>query len=121
MHRRAAEELAADVIVQPRHVYSEWAAQQDAFEARLEAEWGRGLDLADLVVHEAFESGRWVIDLLRPAAPTRLDQKLEALVRLHGKAIMTAREVLVLLRSGSPQERSLDGELCMRSVSSFAF
>ncbi len=41
-----------------------------------------------------------MIDLLRPAAPTRLDQNLEALVRLHGKAIITAREVLVLLRSG---------------------
>ena len=100
MSRRVAEEFATDAVAQPRRIQSESAAQQAAFEARLEAEWGRGLELADLVVHEAFESGRWVTELLRPSATTRLDEKFEALVRLHGKAIMTAREVLVLLRSG---------------------
>ena len=100
MHRRVAEELTTDAIARPRRVFGEWAAQQAGFEARLEARWGRGLDLADLVVHKAFESGRWVNDLLRPTATTREDLKFEALVRLHGKAVMTAREVLVLLRSG---------------------
>ena len=100
MSRRAAEELTADAIAQPRRARSEEASQQAAFEARLEARWGRGLDLADLVAHEAYESGRWVNDLLGPAAETRQDRKFEALIRLHGKAVMTAREVLVLLRSG---------------------
>ena len=70
------------------------------FEARLETRWGRALDLADLVVHEAYEAGRWVNDLLGPAAVARQDEKFEALIRLHGKGVMTAREVLVLLRSG---------------------
>ena len=42
------------------------AGLRAAFEARLEARWGRGLDLAALVVHEAHESGRWVNDSLRP-------------------------------------------------------
>ena len=100
MHRRAAEELTTDAIAQPRRAYGERAAEQAAFEARLEARWGRGLDLAELVVHEAFESGRWVNDLLRPEIATDQDQKFEALIRLHGKAVMTAREVLVLLRRG---------------------
>ena len=100
MHSRAAEELTADSIAQPRRAMDEHAAQQVAFEAHLEARWGSGLDLADLVIHKALESGRWVNDLLHPEAATRGDQKFEALIRLHGKAVMTAREVLVLLRSG---------------------
>lgn len=100
MYRRAAEELATDAIAQPRRAHSDKAGQQAAFEARLEARWGRGLDLADLVVNEAYESGRWVNDLLRPMAAASEDPKFEALIRLHGKSVMTAREVMVLLRSG---------------------
>ena len=100
MHRRAAEELTADAIAQPRRALSELAGQQAAFDARLGARWGRGLDLADLVVQEAFKSGRWANNLLGTAVATRTDHKFDALIRLHGKAVMTAREVLVLLRSG---------------------
>ena len=100
MHHRAAEELMADAIAEPRRALSEEAGQRAAFEARLEARWGRGLDLADLVVHEAFEAGRWVNDHLRAVTGTGEDEKFEALIRLHGKGVMTAREVLVLLRSG---------------------
>ena len=98
--RRAAEEFTADSIADPRDALSDEAAQRAAFEARLEARWGRSLDLADLVVHEAYEAGRWVNDLLGPTAEDRQDEKFEALIRLHGKGVMTAREVLVLLRSG---------------------
>ena len=100
MHRRSAEEFTADAIAEPRRALSEEAGQRAAFEARLEARWGRALDLCDFVVHEAFESGRWVNDLLRTGAGTGEDEKFEALIRLHGKGVMTAREVLVLLRSG---------------------
>ena len=39
-------------------------------------------------------------DLLRPAAVARQDQKFEALIRLHARAVRTASEVLILLRSG---------------------
>ena len=59
MSRRAAEELTADLIADPRRVLGEAAGKRSAFEARLEARWGRGLDLADLVVHEALQSGMW--------------------------------------------------------------
>ena len=100
MSRRAAEELTADVIADPRRVLSEQAGQRAAFEARLEARWGRGLDLADLVIHEALESGMWAHGLVGPAAAACQDHKFEALFRLHGKAVMTAGEVMVLLRSG---------------------
>ena len=100
MHQRAAEEFAADLIADPRGVLGETAARRAAFEARLEARWGSGLDLADLVVHEALESGVWVHGRLGPAAAACQDQRFEALVRLHGKAVMTAGEVMVLLRSG---------------------
>ena len=100
MYDRLAEEFAAGLVADPRGVLSETAGQQAAFEARLQARWGHGLDLAELVVWDAFESNKWVNEVLRPAAATRQDRKFEALIRLHGKAIMTAREVLVLLRSG---------------------
>ena len=100
MCRRAAVEITADLFADPRGALSEEAGQQAAFEARLQATWGRGLDLADLVICQAYEAGSWVNDLLRPAAAARQDQKFEALIRLHGKAVMTAREVLVLLRRG---------------------
>ena len=99
MCRRAAAELTADLIADPRGALREEAGQLAAFEARLEARWGSALDLAELVVREAHEVGSWVNDLLRSAA-ARQDQKFGALIRLHGKAVLTAREVVLLLRSG---------------------
>ena len=98
--RRAAEEIAAEMIADPRLLLAQEAGRRVAFEARLEARWGRGLDLADLTVHEAFESGMWVRRLAGPAAAARREEKFEALIRLHGKAVLTAQEVMVLLRSG---------------------
>ena len=100
MYRRAAEELTADATADPRRVLSAQAARRAAFEARLEARWGPGLDLADVATHEALESGMWAHSLVGPAAAACQDHKFEALVRLHGKAVMTAGEVMVLLRGG---------------------
>ena len=100
MSSRAAVELTANLIADPRDALSEDAAQKAAFEARLQATWGHGLDLAELVVNQAHAAGSWVNDLLRPAAAARQDQKFEVLIRLHARAVMTAREVMVLLRSG---------------------
>ena len=100
MSRRAAVELTADLIADPRDALSEDTAQKAAFEARLQATWGHGLDLAELVVNQVHEAGSWVDGLLRPAAVGRQDQKFEALIRLHARAVMTAGEVMVLLRSG---------------------
>ena len=99
-YSRVAEQLAADAVAQTRSVLGAEAGQRAGFEARLEARWGRGLELFDLVVHEAFECGRRSADFLGPTAATREDQKFDALIRLQAKAVMTAREVLVLLRGG---------------------
>ena len=98
--RRAAEEIAAGMIADPRLALAKEAGHRAAFEARLEARWGRGLDLADLFVQEAFEAGMWVRCLAGPAAAARREEKFEALIRLHGKAVLTAQEVMILLRSG---------------------
>jgi Family of unknown function (DUF5677) len=49
---------------------------------------------------QARETGQWINAEYRPAAASRQDQKFEALIRLHGRGILTALEVLVLLRSG---------------------
>ena len=97
---RAAVEITADLIADPRGASSEAAGQQAAFQTRLEARWGRGLEMADLVVSQVHDVGSWVNDLLRSAAAARQDQKFEVLIRLHGKAVLTAREVFTLLRSG---------------------
>ena len=97
---RAAVEITADLIADPRGAISEEAGQRAEFQTGLEARWGRGLDLADLVINQVHEAGSWVNDLLRPAAAARQDQKFEVLIRLHGKAVLTAREVFTLLRRG---------------------
>ena len=52
MSRRAAVEITADLIADPREALGEEAWQRAAFEARLQARWGHGLDLAELVVNQ---------------------------------------------------------------------
>lgn len=74
--------------------------QRAAFEARLASRWGPALDLFDLTVEQAVDAGRWINAGWRLRSARRQDQKFEALIRLHGRAVMTAYEVLVLLRAG---------------------
>lgn len=54
----------------------------------------------ELTIEESLEDGRWVNSSWRRRAADRQDYKFEALIRLHGRAVMTAHEVLVLLRAG---------------------
>jgi Family of unknown function (DUF5677) len=100
MCQRAAEEITGPAIENPHRALMEEFGQRAAFEARLAARWGRALDLSDLTVDQALEDGRWINTQYHAGAAARQDQKFEALIRLHGKAVMTAQEVLVLLRSG---------------------
>lgn len=100
MYQRAAEELTQPAIENPAHALAEERGQRAGFEARLAARWGRPLDLFELTVEQALDAGRWINTAWRPAAAARQDQKFEALIRLHGRAVMTANEVHVLLRSG---------------------
>lgn len=100
MAQRAAEEITAPGLGDPRRALAEEHGHRAAFESRLASRWGRALDLFDLTVEQALDAGRWINATWRPAAAQRQDQKFEALIRLHGRAVMTANEVLVLLRSG---------------------
>lgn len=100
MIERAAAELAAPEIADPARALTEDRSRTAAFEARLAARWGRGLDLADLMIEESLQAGIWLNTRWRPKAAASEDQKFEALVRLHGRAVQTAREVQVLLRAG---------------------
>lgn len=100
MYQRAAEEITGPAIANPRRVLMEEFEQRAAFEAGLVARWGPALDLAEVTVDEAREAGRWINSRYRPGAARRQDHKFDALIRLHGKAVMTAKEAFVLLRSG---------------------
>ena len=97
---RVARELTVADIANPRDALRGETAEFAAFEARLEAVWGRGLDLADLAVSKAFEVGQEINELRPRAAAVGLAATFEALIRLHGAAVLTAREVLTLLRAG---------------------
>jgi hypothetical protein len=99
MYERVAEEATAPLIENPSRTLSQERGQMAGFEARLKARWGPGLDLFELTVVQARETGEWTNAEYRPAAAGRQDEKFEALIRLHGRGILTALEVLVLLRS----------------------
>ncbi len=98
--QRAAEEITAPGLGDPRRALAEEHGHRAAFESRLANRWGRALDLFDLTVEQVLDAGRWINAKWRPGAAQRQDQKFEALIRLHGRAVMTANEVLVLLRAG---------------------
>lgn len=100
MVERAALEMAAPELANPARALTEDRSRTAGFEARLAARWGRGLDLADLMIDESLQAGIWLNTRWRPTAAERDDAKFEALVRLHGRAVQTAREVQVLLRAG---------------------
>jgi hypothetical protein len=98
--QHAAAELLQTELDDPARALVDERAKAAAFESRIAARWGRALDLFDLAVENAFAAGEWVNSTWRRAAAERQDQKFEALIRLHGRAVQTTREISVLLRSG---------------------
>lgn len=100
MARRAAKEIAHRGIRNPVLALTQERGERAGFETRLGCRWGRALDLFELTIEESLEDGRWVNSSWRRRAADRQDYKFEALIRLHGRAVMTAHEVLVLLRAG---------------------
>lgn len=100
MYKKAAQEIATAALNDPHKSLADEKGQRAAFEARLVARWGRALDLIDLTISQALETGNWINAEYRSRAAYRQDQKFEALIHLYGRATMTAQEVLVLLRSG---------------------
>jgi hypothetical protein len=100
MYRRAADEISASTTADPARTLADERAGQAAFETRLLSRWGYALSLFDVCIDHGLKAGQWVNSSFRADAAARQDQKFEALVRLQGRAMMTAREVAVLLRSG---------------------
>lgn len=98
--QRAAAELIQTELDHPARALADERAKASAFESRIAARWGRALDLFDLTIENSFAAGEWINSTWRRAAAQRQDQKFEALIRLHGRAVQTTREVSVLLRSG---------------------
>lgn len=100
MTERAGGELASRLVANAASVMMGDRGDRAAFESRLHARWGSALEMFDLICHESRELGSSVNTTYRPEAARRQDHKFEALIRLHGKAVMTAGEVLVLLSAG---------------------
>ncbi|MFH1330031.1 MAG: DUF5677 domain-containing protein [Actinomycetota bacterium] len=70
------------------------------FEARLNARWGKGLDLLECLIEFCRDAGRgFSVRYLGPHSEAR-SAKTDALARLHAKGTLTASEGLTLLRSG---------------------
>lgn len=70
------------------------------FETRLIARWGGALDIFEYLLQTCQEIGRDFDRDNRIMAVERQDQKFEAMSRLHAKGVLTASEILTLLRTG---------------------
>jgi hypothetical protein len=70
------------------------------FERRLRDPWGPALDLLETLIDGSVTAGSETNRRERPGAARDQDFVFEALVRLHARSCLVAREVLVLLRTG---------------------
>jgi len=70
------------------------------FEKRLWKRWGQALDLFELILILAQETGSKFNQIYRAGAAEEQDAAFEVLSRLHARSCLTANEVLVLLASG---------------------
>jgi hypothetical protein len=70
------------------------------FRKRLALVWGKPIDLLDLLITIAEESGSDANALLRRAARRKSPASVEVLTRLHARACQVAREIVTLLRAG---------------------
>ena len=73
---------------------------QQQFEERLRKHWEKPLDLLDLFISIATESGDEFNSAFRRYAVENSDAVFEALVRLHARACQVSSAILVLLRAG---------------------
>ena len=70
------------------------------FEQRLGNFWSKPIDLLEMFILVAFESGMMFNEKYRENASRSNDFVFEALSRLHAKACQTSHAVLVLLKAG---------------------
>jgi predicted transcriptional regulator len=100
MSRRAAIEIVNRAIGDPARSLTEERGDRARFEARLATRWGKALDLLELHIEDSLETSGWILEECNPPSDSQVNLKFRALLRLHGRAVMTAREVHVLLKSG---------------------
>jgi len=62
--------------------------------------WKPGFDALEVLIVAAEEAGEAVNAVQRPSAAANSDYKFEALVGLHGRAVLVARESLWLMQGG---------------------
>lgn len=96
--------IAAQITEITSRTFKDNAAEireyRSGFERRLLQSWDPAIELFDVLVIFATDLGAQRNDKFRPIAAQDEDYVFEALVRLHGRACLTAFEVGALLRAG---------------------
>ncbi len=100
LYRTAAKEIVDDELSDLAMELSERKAHAAAFRTRLRARWGYALDLFELLLGHCWDIGQGTNEHYRSLAVETQNHRFEALTRLHGKATLTASEILVLLETG---------------------
>lgn len=110
-HEKAAESLRKtygdgarawvdDAMTDLPSLLAERRAALAGFETRLTARWGGALDVFEFLLQTCQEIGRDFDRANRPTAVDEQNSKFEAMSRLHAKGVLTASEILALLRTG---------------------
>lgn len=71
-----------------------------SFRAGIRSRWGHAFDLYELLLDHCWAIGSGTNEHYRPIAVQSQDHRFETLSRLHGKATLTASEILSLLETG---------------------
>jgi hypothetical protein len=75
-------------------------AERSRFENNLRKEWGKALDLLEMLLAIVLESGGDFNEEFRPVASVENDYVFEVLTRIHARGCQIGAEVLTLLKSG---------------------
>jgi hypothetical protein len=98
--QRIARRLLQSVNKERHTTLEEHARIRGKFERRLHRLWGTALEKLELLIVCSENAGEGFNERWRPVAVRDQDFVFEVLVRLHARALQTAREVLTLLKSG---------------------
>jgi hypothetical protein len=99
---QVAESMLKDLKKKTSSMLREHKQSDAGFERRNYRRWKKPLDLLELLWVISEEVGGKVNETERPAAVLSKDYQFEALVSLHARSLLIAREVLCLLYGGFP-------------------
>jgi hypothetical protein len=98
------EEIAPELLQTYKsdmvEMLQETRGEIEGFEVRLYDLWKKPIDLLEMFIILSFETGEKFNEEVRPIAASKNDLIFEATIRLHARALLTAKEILVLLKSG---------------------